>query len=76
MPNLAYGTYLQINGTSAVAGLQDIQGLDVKANTIDVTNLGSSTMFKEFISGFKEVSDLSVTGFFQPDDANGQMQMW
>jgi predicted secreted protein len=76
MPNLAYGTILQINGTSAIAGLQEIQGLDVKTNTIDVTNLGSSAMFKEFIAGFKEVSDLTVTGFFQPDDTNGQMQMW
>jgi hypothetical protein len=33
-------------------------------------------MYKEFIAGFKEVSDLTLTGFFQPDDTNGQMQMW
>jgi predicted secreted protein len=75
MPNLAYGTQLLI-GATAVAGLQDIQGLDVKADTIDVTNLGSAALFKEFMSGFKEVSDLSVTGFFQPDDAGGQLQLW
>jgi predicted secreted protein len=76
MPNLAYGTYLQIAGANTIAGLQDIQGLDVKSNTIDTTNLGSASMFKEFMAGFKEVSDLTVTGFFQPDDSNGQMQMW
>jgi predicted secreted protein len=76
MPNLSYGTYLQIAGVNSVASLQDIQGLDVKANTIDVTNLGSSSMFKQFIQGFKDVSDLTITGFFQPDDTNGQMQLW
>lgn len=76
MPNLAYGTLLQIGGTSTVAALQEIQGLEVKANTIETTNLGSAALFKEFIAGFKEVSDLTVSGFFQPDDSNGQMQMW
>lgn len=76
MPNLSYGTYLQINGGAAVAGLQEIQGLEVKANTVDVTNLASTAMYKEFMAGFKEVSDLTVSGFFQPDDTDGQIAMW
>jgi predicted secreted protein len=76
MPNLSYGTYLQIAGVSNVASLTDIQGLDVKTNTVDVTNLGSAALFKEFMAGFKEVSDLTLTGFFRPDDSNGQMQLW
>ena len=76
MPNLSYGTYLQIAGVNNVASLTDIQGLDVKTNTVDVTNLGSAALFKEFMAGFKEVSDLTLTGFFRPDDSNGQMQLW
>lgn len=75
MPNLSYGTVLQI-GSTIVAGLKEIQGLDVKNSAVEVTNLASPSMYKEFIGGFKEVSDLSVSGFFQPDDTNGQMQMW
>jgi predicted secreted protein len=76
MPNLSYGTYLQIAGVNNVASLTDIQGLDIKTNTVDVTNLGSAALFKEFMAGFKEVSDLTLTGFFRPDDTLGQMQLW
>lgn len=75
MPNLSFGTVLQL-GTNTIAGLQEIQGLEIKNNAVEVTSLTSPQMYKEFIGGFKEVSDLTVSGFFQPDDASGQMQMW
>ena len=76
MPNIGYGTYLQIAGTNTVTMLTDIEGLDVKADTLETTNLGSTAMFKEFMQGFKEASDLTISGFFNPSDTNGQMQLW
>lgn len=63
-PISAQGTTIKKTSGTAIAFLTKIEGLSIKANTIDVTNLGSTSGYKEFINGFKEVDDVSVSGFF------------
>jgi predicted secreted protein len=53
---------------SAVAFLNSIDGLDLKANTLDTTTLDVASGYKTFISGFKEVADVSLSGFYSPKD--------
>jgi predicted secreted protein len=53
---------------SAVAFLNSIDGLSIKANTIDTTALDATGGFKTFIQGFKEVDDVSLSGFYSSFD--------
>jgi predicted secreted protein len=63
-PISSQGTTLKKTSGTAYAFLTKIDGLSIKANTIDVTNLGSTGGYKEFVNGFKEVDDVSLSGFF------------
>jgi predicted secreted protein len=56
---------------TAVVFLNSIDGLEVKSNTIDITALDNVGGYKSFISGFKEVSDVSLSGFYSPKDHDG-----
>lgn len=60
-------TFKKATGT-AVAFLNSIDGLSIKANTIDTTSLDAVGGFKTFISGFKEVDDVSLSGFYSSFD--------
>lgn len=60
-------TFMKTAGT-AVAFLNSIDGLSIKANTIDTTALDTVGGFKTFISGFKEVDDVSLGGFYSSKD--------
>lgn len=60
-------TFKKAAGT-AVSFLSSIDGLDIKANTIDTTSLDATGGYKTFISGFKEVSDVSLGGFYSSKD--------
>lgn len=75
MAERAVGTVLQI-GASAIAELTSIGGLELSAETIDVTNLSSGGGYREFIGGFKDAGEVSVSGFFNPSDTNGQMALY
>lgn len=66
----AMGTKLYVN-EKVVGALKSINGIDISAGTIDVTNLSSEGGFKEFIAGTKEVSDVTFAGFMDGAD-NGQ----
>lgn len=61
-PAVAQGTTFLI-GATAVANLTSIDGLDVKVSTIETTTLDSTTSFKTFVTGFKEVSDVALAGY-------------
>lgn len=65
-------SFKKASGT-AVAFLNSIDGLEVKANTIDTTSLDATGGYKTFIAGFKEVSDVSVSGHYSPKDHDGFM---
>jgi predicted secreted protein len=68
------GTKLGIGATPTwVANLTSIDGLDVKVNTIDTTTLDNTNGYKTFVSGFKEVSDVSISGFL---DTSNDQQFW
>jgi predicted secreted protein len=62
------GTQFKKATGTAVANLNSIDGLDVKANTIDSTTLDTAGGFKTFVQGFKEVSDVALSGYYSPKD--------
>jgi predicted secreted protein len=63
----AVGTKFQI-GAQYVAELSEIGGLDLSADTIDVTALDSTGGYRSFIGGFKDAGEVSLSGFFNPGD--------
>jgi predicted secreted protein len=67
-PRAAIGTLLQRNGTT-VALVSDIEGLNLKGDTIDVTNHNNPNNYKEFIVGLKEGGDVKAKIFYDPLDA-------
>ncbi|TYP67696.1 phage tail tube protein [Paenibacillus methanolicus] len=63
----ALGTKLMI-GTNAVGNLSSIGGIEASAESIDVTALDSSGGYRRKIAGFKDGGEVSISGFFAPDD--------
>ena len=72
------GTKLQIAGTTpiTVGSLTSINGLEVSADTIDVTTLDSADGYREFIQGFKDGGEVSVEGYLDVATGNGQKEMF
>ena len=54
--------------TTKIGGLTSIGGVEVSADTVDVTTLDSEGGYREFIMGFKDAGDVSLEGFL--DDAD------
>lgn len=72
------GTKLQIgtgNSAKVVGGLTSINGIEISAETIDVTAMDNSTGYREKVPGFKEVGDVTVSGFLDGAD-DGQDEMY
>lgn len=67
MAQRAVGTKLQI-GAASIAELSEIGGLDLSADTIDTTALDSVGGYRQFIGGFKDGGEVSISGFFNPSD--------
>lgn len=72
------GTALKIGTGSevAVAGLTEIGGLELSADTIDVTSLDSQGGYREFIAGFKDAGEVSLSGFFNGETGKGQKELY
>lgn len=68
MAKRSVGTKL-LFGTTPVAELTSIGGLELSADTIDVTSLDSDGGYREFIGGFKDGGEVGISGFFNPGDA-------
>lgn len=66
----AMGTKLKI-GTASVAELTEISGLDISADTIETTTLDSGG-WRTFVQGVKDAGEVSLSGYFNPDDTDGQ----
>nr|WP_312578222.1 phage tail tube protein [Sedimentibacter sp.] len=77
MPKRALGTKISKGTTTPVeiGGLTNIGGIEITADTIDVTTLDSDGGYKEFIGGFKDAGEVTLEGFFEPDTAEGQVAM-
>lgn len=78
MATRALGTVLKIGDTSpiTVAGLTEIGGLELSADTIDVTTLDSDGGYREFIGGFKDAGEVSISGFFTNEIGKGQAELY
>ena len=70
----AMGTKLFI-GANSVAELQSISGLEIKADTIEVTNLDSAG-WRNYIQGLKDGGEVSLSGYFNSSDTNGQYALY
>lgn len=72
------GTKLQIGTTTPtdVARLSSINGLELSADTIDVTTLDSEEGYREFIAGFKDAGEVAVEGYFVPTVGKGQKELY
>lgn len=73
------GTVLKIGGSSAgvaVGGLTEIGGIELSADTLDTTTLDSDGGYKEFIGGFKDAGEVSLSGYLDIASANGQKKMY
>ena len=78
MAKRALGTKLQI-GTDTpvtVAGLTSIGGLELSADTIDVTTLDSDGAYREFIAGFKDAGEVSLEGYLELEEGKGQKDLY
>jgi predicted secreted protein len=65
------GTVLKL-GANSIAELNSIGGLSLSADSVDVTTLTSTDGFREFIAGYKDAGEVSLSGNFKPNDTNGQ----
>lgn len=74
MPHKALGTKLKI-GANSVADLTEIGGMELKADTIDVTTLDGDG-WRAFIQGVKEAGEVGLSGYFNPADTNGQKALY
>ncbi len=78
MAKRALGTKLNIGATTlvAVGGLTSIGGIEISADTIDVTTLDSEDGYREFIAGFKDAGEVSLEGYLDATTGNGQKELY
>lgn len=70
----AFGTKLKI-ATAEVAALTSIGGLELSADTIETTALDSTDGYRTFVGGLKDGGEISLSGFFDGADADGQQAL-
>jgi len=70
----AFGTTLARNGNT-IAEINNIGGLDLKMDTIDVTTHDSTSGFREFLGGLIDAGEVSIEGNLYPGDSNGQVYL-
>ena len=79
MATRSLGTILKIGkDTSAVkvGGLTEIGGLELSADTLDTTTLDSDGGYREFIGGFKDAGEVSLSGYLEITATDGQKKMY
>lgn len=64
------------NVKKAVAELTEIGGMELSADTIEVTTLDSKDGYREFMQGLKDAGEVSLTGFFNPTEEKGQKELY
>jgi predicted secreted protein len=65
MPIAAMGTTIKKVAGTAIAGLTSIGGLELSAETIDITTLDSPGSYRQFASSFKDAGEVSLSGYFE-----------
>ena len=61
------GTQLKVNN-KAVGGLTSINGIEVTADVVDLTALDNATGYREKAADFKDVGDVTCSGFLDGAD--------
>lgn len=61
------GTKLIVN-EKVVGGLTSINGIEVSADTIDVTDLANEDGYREKLPGFKDAGEVPASGFMDGDN--------
>ena len=62
------GTKLMIK-EKVVGGLKSIGGVEITADSIDVSDLGNTDGYRESVPGFKDGGEVSISGFLDGEDA-------
>jgi hypothetical protein len=77
MATRALGTTISKGTTTPVeiGGLTSIGGIEITADTTDVTTLASSSGYREFIGTFKDGGEVPIEGFFEPGTSSGQVAL-
>lgn len=70
----ALGTTLKVN-SKAVGGLTTINGIEISAETVDLTALDNQSGYREKEPGFKDGGEVTVSGFLDGSD-DGQDEMY
>ena len=68
MPITGMGTTIK-KGTTAIAGLTSIGGLELSADTIDTTTLDTVGGYRTFTGSFKDAGEVSIEGHFEKSHA-------
>jgi predicted secreted protein len=74
MPQAAMGTKILV-GANSVADLTSIGGLELSADTLETTTLDSGG-WRTFMQGLKDAGEVSLSGYFNVGDSNGQMALY
>ena len=74
MKSNSVGSKLIVN-SKVIGGLTSINGVDINADSIDVSDLSNTTGYKEKLPGWKDVSDLTASGFMDGED-EGQDELY
>ncbi len=67
----SFGTILARDGNT-IAEISRINGLELSADTIDVSHLNSDDGYREFVQGMRDGGEVSLEGSFIPSDTAGQ----
>jgi predicted secreted protein len=71
----ALGTKILV-GANSVAELTSINGLDLSADTLENTTLDNVDGYRTFMQGLKDGGEVSLSGFFNVGDTNGQIAIY
>lgn len=64
----SFGTKLKVDG-EVVGALKSINGVEISADTIDVTTLDSPDGYREKLAGLKDAGEVSASGLMDGVDA-------
>ena len=68
------GTKLTVDSTE-IGGLTSIGGIEITADQHDVTAVDNTSGYREFVAGFKDGGEVSLSGFMDGED-EGQTKLY
>jgi hypothetical protein len=74
MPQDSFGTTFSWNG-QVVANLNKINGIELSVDSVDTTTHQSANAYKDSDPGLVNAGEVSIEGFFEVTDTNGQQAM-